>query len=157
MRILALLVAFLIVSVAVVRAGEDVAAGQTVIRSQEQAFSRDDAAEAYTFAAPAIKYWYRSPDIFMAMVRNGYAPVYRHRSFAFGAATTADGKIQQEVHIIDADGVAWEALYTLEPQSDGSLKISACVLKKLVGVLVLRARPWRVRQGAGVDGCGIYD
>ncbi len=70
----------------------------------------------------------------MAMVRNGYAPVYRHRSFEFGKATIADGKLQQEVHIIDAAGVAWEALYTLEPQLDGSLKISACVLKKLVGV-----------------------
>jgi len=134
MRILALLIAFFISSATLVRAGDDVTAAQSVIRSQEEAFGRDDAATAYTFAAPAIKYWYRSPDIFMAMVRSGYAPVYRHRSFAFGAATIAEGKIQQEVHIIDADGVAWEALYTLEPQSDGSLKISACVLKKLVGV-----------------------
>jgi hypothetical protein len=40
----------------------------------------------------------------------------------------------QEVHIIDADGVAREVLYTLEQQSDGSLNISACVLLKLVGV-----------------------
>ena len=39
----------------------------------------------------------------------------------------------QEVNIIDTDGVAWLALYTLEQQSDGSLKISACVLSKLVG------------------------
>jgi uncharacterized protein DUF4864 len=134
MRTFALLVAFFIGSATLACADEDVATGQFIIRSQEQAFSRDDAAEAYTFAAPGIKSWYRNADIFMAMVRNGYAPVYRHRSFEFGAATIADGKILQEVHIIDADGVAWEALYTLEPQSDGSLKISACVLKKLVGV-----------------------
>jgi hypothetical protein len=68
----------------------------------------------------------------MFMVRNGYAPVYRHRSFEFGEAMIADGKIKQLVHIIDADGAAWEALYTLEPQSDGSLKISGCVLTKAV-------------------------
>jgi Domain of unknown function (DUF4864) len=132
MRTLALLVAFLISSAALACAAEDVAAGQSVIRSQEQALGRDDAATAYTFAAPSIKNLYRNPETFMYMVRNGYAPVYRHRSFEFGAAKTSEGKIVQEVHIIDADGVAWEALYTLEPQSDGSLKISGCVLTKLV-------------------------
>ena len=66
------------------------------------------------------------------MVRNRYAPVYRHRSFEFGEAKSSAGTIVQEVHIIDANGVAWEALYTLEPQSDGSLKITGCVLTKAV-------------------------
>jgi hypothetical protein len=132
MRALVLLVAFLISSTVIAGAGEDIAAGQSIIRSQEEAFSRDDAAAAYTFAAPSIRSWYRTPETFMYMVRNGYAPVYRHRSFEFGEATILDGKIMQQVHIIDADGVAWEALYTLEPQSDGTLKISACVLTKAV-------------------------
>jgi Domain of unknown function (DUF4864) len=50
----------------------------------------------------------------------------------FGEARIVDGKILQEVQIIDADGVAWDALYTLETQADGSLKISACILKKAV-------------------------
>jgi len=49
-----------------------------------------------------------------------------------GKQTILDGKIMQQVHIVDADGVAWEALYTLELQSDGTLKISACVLTKAV-------------------------
>jgi hypothetical protein len=132
MRTLALLVAFFISSAALASAAEDVAAGQSVIRSQEQALGRDDAATAYTFAAPSIKNLYRNPETFMYMVRNGYAPVYRHRSFEFGEAKTLEGKIVQEVHIIDADGVAWEALYTLEPQRDGSLKISGCVLVKSI-------------------------
>jgi hypothetical protein len=132
MRIVALLVAFLIGSTVLACAAEDVAAGQAVIRSQEEAFSRDDAATAYTFAAPAIQSWYRNPDAFMFMVRNGYAPVYRHRSFEFGMARIVEGKIMQDVQIIDADGVAWDARYTLEPQPDGSLKISACVLLKAV-------------------------
>jgi Domain of unknown function (DUF4864) len=132
MRTLVLLVAFLVGATILARADEDVAAGQSVIRSQEEAFSRDDAATAYTFAAPSIKSWFPTPETFMYMVRNGYAPVYRHRSFEFGEAKISDGQIFQEVHIIDADGVAWEALYTLEPQSDGSLKISACVLTKAV-------------------------
>jgi hypothetical protein len=36
------------------------------------------------------------------------------------------------VQIVDADGVAWDALYTLEKQSDGSLRISARISKKAV-------------------------
>jgi hypothetical protein len=128
----ALLVALLIGSTAWADAGDDVAAGQSVIRSQEEAFSRDDAAAAYTFAAPGIKGMFPSADIFMSIVRKAYAPVYRHRSFEFGEAKTSAGKVVQEVQIIDADGAAWDALYTLEPQPDGSLKISACILKKAV-------------------------
>jgi Domain of unknown function (DUF4864) len=132
MRTAALLVAFLIGLSALASAGDEVATGQSVIRSQEQAFGRDDAAAAYTFAAPGIKSMFPSPDIFMSMVRSAYAPVYRHRSFEFGEAKASEGKILQEVQIIDADGAAWEALYTLELQPDGSFKISACVLKKAV-------------------------
>jgi hypothetical protein len=41
-----------------------------------------------------------------------------------------DGKIAHRVHILDADGVPWEALYTLELQPDGSLKITGCMLLK---------------------------
>jgi hypothetical protein len=132
MRTFALLIALLVSSTILARADDDVSVGQSVIRSQEEAFSRDDAAAAYAFASPGIKSWYRTPETFMYMVRNGYAPVYRHRSFEFGEARTFEGKIYQEVQIIDANGEAWEALYTLEPQDDGSLKISACVLKKAV-------------------------
>jgi hypothetical protein len=42
----------------------------------------------------------------------------------------SDGQIAQRVHIIDADGIPWEALYTLELEPDGSVKISGCVLLK---------------------------
>lgn len=132
MKISAILVAVFVGSIMPAAAQEDTATVQAVIRSQEEAFSRDDAAAAYAFAAPGIKNLYRTPDVFMFMVRSGYAPVYRHRSFDFGEAKTYEGKIYQQVHIIDANGDAWEALYTLEPQPDGTLKISACVLKKAV-------------------------
>jgi Domain of unknown function (DUF4864) len=132
MRIITLLIMALIGATTLARAGDDVAAGQAVIQSQEEALSRDDGAAAYTFASPSIQSWYRTPETFMFMVRNGYAPVYRHRSFEFGDARTLDGKIVQDVHIIDADGVPWEARYTLEPQPDGSLKISSCILVKAV-------------------------
>jgi hypothetical protein len=130
MRVLILLAALLIGLGAPACAADDVAAAQSVIRSQEQAFSRDDSAAAYSHAGPAIQGIFPDAETFMAMVRNSYAPVYRHNSFEFGEARVADGKIAQRVHILDADGVPWEALYTLELQPDGSLKITGCMLLK---------------------------
>jgi Domain of unknown function (DUF4864) len=131
-RTAALLIACLIASAGFAAGADDVGTAQSIISAQEQAFAHDDAATAYGFAAPGIQSFYRSPDGFMYMVRNSYAPVYRHRSFVFGQARVVDGKILQEVQIVDADGAPWDALYTLETQADGSLKISACILKKAV-------------------------
>jgi hypothetical protein len=130
MRALVLLAAVLIGLGAPACAADDVAAAQSVIRSQEQAFSRDDLAAAYSYAAPAVHDIFPDAETFMAMVRNSYAPVWRHKSFEFGEARVADGKIAQRVHILDADGVPWEALYTLELQPDGSMKITGCMLLK---------------------------
>lgn len=129
MRIAALLVALLIACHHAAFAG-DVAAAQSVIRAQEQAFVRDDASAAYSYAAPAIKEIFPAPDIFMSMVQSGYAPVYRHKSFEFGESKVEGTWIAQRVHIIDADGEAWVALYTLEQQADGSYKITGCSLLK---------------------------
>ena len=130
MRALVLMIAFLIGVASPVSAADDVATAQSVIRSQEQALGHDDAAAAYSYAAPAIRQLFPQADIFMFMVQNSYAPIYRHKSFEFGEARTADGKIAQRVHIVDANGEAWEALYTLETQPDGSLKITGCSLLK---------------------------
>lgn len=130
MRAFVILVAFLIGFGSPAFAGDDVAAAQGVIRAQEQAFGRDDATAAYSHAAPAIRQIFPQADVFMMMVQQAYPPVYRHRSFEFGEAQAAGGQIAQRVHIIDANGEAWEALYTLEQQPDGSLKITGCSLLK---------------------------
>jgi len=130
MRIAALLVAIIVSFSAVPAYADDVAVAQGVIRAQEQAFARDDAAAAYAQAAPAIREIFPAPDIFMSMVQNGYAPVYRHKSFEFGESRSEGTSIAQRVHIVDANGEAWEALYTLEQQADGSYKITGCSLLK---------------------------
>lgn len=85
---------------------DEIAAAQNTIRSQAEAFGRDDAAAAYSYAAPGIQDIFPRADIFMSMVRRSYAPVYRHKSFEFGDARNVAGQIQQDVHIIDADGEA---------------------------------------------------
>jgi hypothetical protein len=127
---LILLVAFLIVLAAPARAADDVATAQAIIRSQVEAIGRDDAATAYSYAAPGIREMFPQAEVFLGMVQRSYAPVYRHKSFEFGEARVSDGTIAQQVHIIDADGMPWEALYTLELQPDGSVKITGCVLLK---------------------------
>ena len=130
MRIAALLVALGVIFSSVSAFADDVTAAQGVIRAQEQAFARDDATAAYSYAAPTIKEIFPAPDIFMSMVQNGYAPVYRHKSFEFGESKNEGNWIAQRVHIVDANGEAWEALYTLEQQADGSYKITGCSLLK---------------------------
>src|SRR6195256_1476472 len=130
MRAFVLLLALLLNLITPARAADDVAAAQSVIRAQEQAFGRGDAAAANSHAAPAIREMFPHAEIFMMMVQQGYAPVYRHKSFEFGEARVADGHIAQRVHIVDENGEAWEALYTLEQQADGSLKITGCSLLK---------------------------
>jgi hypothetical protein len=128
--VIALLISFVAGLASPARAGDaDVATAQTIIRAQEQAFAHDDANVAYSYAAPAIHAQFPDADEFMAMVRHGYVPVYRHKSFEFGEGRAADGRIAQTVRIIDADGNPWDALYTLEQEADGSWKITGCVLK----------------------------
>ena len=129
MRVLVLLAAFLL-NFIVPAFADDVANAQSVIRAQEDAFRRDDAASAYFYAAPGIREMFPQADLFMFMVQKTYAPVYRHKSFDFGEARTADHQVAQRVHIVDDKGEAWEALYLLEQQSDGSLKITGCTLLK---------------------------
>jgi hypothetical protein len=129
MRAIVLLLALLF-GLAVPAFADDVVTAQGIIRAQEQAFGRDDAAAAYSHAAPEIRQLFPQADIFLQMVQQAYPPVYRHRRFEFGEARAAQGRIAQRVHIIDADGEAWEALYTLEQQPDGSWKITGCSLLK---------------------------
>jgi Domain of unknown function (DUF4864) len=130
MRAVILLLATLLVCAGPARGADDVAAAQSVIRAQEQAFSRDDAASAYSYAAPGIRQLFPEASIFMFMVQQSYAPVYRHRSFEFGEARAEGDTIAQRVSIVDENGQAWEALYTLERQADGTLKITGCTLLK---------------------------
>ena len=130
MRAFVLLTALLIGLAQPACAGDDVAAAQNIIRAQEQALVHDDATAAYSYAAPQIHGLFPQADIFMSMVQRGYPPVYRHKSFEFGESRIENGWIAQHVHIIDANGEPWEALYTLEQQPDGSLKITGCTLIK---------------------------
>ncbi len=106
----------------------DRAAIRSVIEGQLDAFARDDAGGAYAYAAPGIQSLFPSRDRFMEMVRQGYPPVYRQRSRAFGAAEETPAGPTQAVRFVDREGVSWLAVYSLERQPDGTWRISGCSL-----------------------------
>ena len=112
---------------------DDVRTIRNVIERQIDAFKRDDAAEAYSFAAPGIRKSFPTAEIFLDMVRQGYRPVYRPRSIAFDALTRIEGTLVQPVRVIGPDGEPVTALYIMERQSDGNWKIGGCVLTRAPG------------------------
>jgi hypothetical protein len=114
-------------SVARAQSGTDI---QALIESQLDAFAHDDAATAYTFAAPAIRERFTDPAAFLEMVKRVYPPVYRHRSAEFSETSRDGDEIHQGVTFVDTDNEVWRALYTLARQADGSWKITGCMLQR---------------------------
>jgi len=109
-------------------------AARATVARQIEAFRKDDAATAYAQAAPAIQGMFPSPDTFLAMVRKGYAAVYRARTFRVDRVEDVgtDG-VALGATVQDEAGADWLALYTLEKQSDGAWRITGCRLTKAPG------------------------
>jgi hypothetical protein len=109
------------------------ASSRAIIERQLDAFARDDAEAAYALAAPTIKQMFADADHFMAMVRDHYGAVYRHRSVEFGAFKESDDEASLEATLVDNDNVVGTALYSFRRVSNGDWLISACVLVKSEG------------------------
>ena len=106
------------------------ASSRAIVERQFDAFEHDDAQAAYALAAPTIKDMFSDADHFMAMVRDHYAPVYRHRSADFGAFKQSGDEASLEATLVDTDNVVWTALYSFRRASNGDWLISGCVLAK---------------------------
>ena len=104
----------------------DRAAIRDVITRQLDAFQRDDARRAFSFAAPNIQSLFVTPERFLDMVRQAYPAVHRPRSVDFTRLTDSDGVVQ-EVELVGPDGTAQTALYTMERGPDG-WRITGCTL-----------------------------
>ena len=114
----------------------DRSAIRRVIDGQLQAMRRDDAEGAYAVAAPGVQGQFSSADRFMSMVEQGYKPVYKSRSHAFGTLSETEAGLVQTVRVKDSGGVEWTALYALEKQPDGSWRISGCQIVREPGEAV---------------------
>jgi hypothetical protein len=99
-----------------------------VVGRQLEAFKRDDGETAFSFAAPGIKNIFGNVDNFMSMVRNGYQPVHRWRSFSFRDIRLVEDWVIQKVHVEAQDGSAVTAFYVMEKQPDGTWRIAGCSL-----------------------------
>jgi Domain of unknown function (DUF4864) len=106
------------------------ASSRAIVEQQFDAFQRDDGQAAYALAAPTIKDMFSDADHFMAMVRDHYAPVYRHRSADFGAFKESGEEASLEATLVDNDNVVWTALYSFRRAPNGDWLISGCVLAK---------------------------
>ena len=111
----------------------DARAVRAVIEAQLDAFRRDDAAGAFSLAAPGIRATFGSPENFMEMVRTSYAVVYRPKSVVFEAPVVIDGEVVQPVRMTDDEGRGWLALYPMQRQPDGSWRTNGCQLGRLAG------------------------
>ena len=101
---------------------------RAIVEAQLAAFAADDAKRAFSYAAPAIREMFGTPDRFMEMVRAGYPVVYRPASVVFLNPEWVEGQLVQGVHLTDASGGLWLAvLYqNSERQPDKSWRISGC-------------------------------
>jgi hypothetical protein len=68
----------------------------------------------------------------MAMVRGSYPVVYRPSAVVFLHPAGA-GQLVQGVHLTDASGALWLAVYSLERQADDSWRISGCTVQPSAG------------------------
>lgn len=113
----------------------DKAEFQRIITAQITAFRADDGPAAYDFAAPVVRNIFPTPEIFMAMVKQGYPQVYRPKSFDFTEALIDPmGRPAQKMTVVGPDGKSYTALYSMEKQPDGTWRISGCTLLEIPGL-----------------------
>jgi hypothetical protein len=112
---------------------QDWQAVRSVIARQLDAFQRDDAELAFSFAAPSIREQFGTAAAFMQMVRTDYAAVYRPRHTAFLPPIATQAGPVQPVEITDQQGDVRIALYLMQRQPDGEWKIAGCILASAEG------------------------
>lgn len=106
----------------------DASAIQSTIQRQFEAFARDDAAAAFALASAATRSYFGDAQRFMAVVKDQYQAVYRHRNAIFQPAEQVNGVTIQSVRLTDADDRVWVAVYQLEREADGQWRIVGCQL-----------------------------
>jgi len=106
----------------------DIASVQAVISAQIEAFKRDDGEVAFSFAAPDIRKMFATPDIFMAMVRQQYAPVYRPRYIEYLEPFVTKKHVFQPLILSGENGITVLARYVVERQADGDWRITSVTL-----------------------------
>lgn len=99
---------------------------RAVVQGQLTALARDDARKAFSYAAPNVREAVGSAEGFLALMRRSYPMVYRPASVAFLKPESKDGLVIQRVQMLDDQGNAWLAVYSLQRQKDKAWRITGC-------------------------------
>jgi Domain of unknown function (DUF4864) len=99
-----------------------------VIDDQLQALKAGDGAKAMTFAAPGIRAQFGTPENFLRMVREGYAPLLTARHMQFLEGALIEGATIQPLRLVLPDNTVLVALYQMQRLADGRWRIAGCAL-----------------------------
>ena len=106
----------------------DRAAIEAVIRHQLDALRRDDGVAAFSDASPGVQERFGSAKIFLEMVREAYAPVYRPRQVQFMDLKIVRGLPVQKVFVVGPAHQRWFAFYPMRLDKEGFWRIDGCYL-----------------------------
>ena len=109
---------------------------RSVIELQLDAFARGDATTAYAQASPTIQTLFPTEEIFMMMVRSGYAALIAPRRVEFLELFYDQASPVYRVGIESPDGTRWMAFYRMAAQPDRSWRIAGCLLTIISGQLI---------------------
>lgn len=107
-----------------------------VVQEQLSALAVDDAAAAFSYAAPNIQQMLGTAENFLRMVRTQFAVVHRPSSKTFLNPVGLNNTAMLQVQLTDDDGDAWLAVYTLQKQVNNTWRITGCRLQLGVGTMV---------------------
>jgi hypothetical protein len=99
-----------------------------VISEQLTALKAGDGVKAMTFAAPGIREQFGTPDNFLRMVREGYAPLLAARRTQFLEGARIDDATVQPLRLVLPDDSVMVALYYMQKQPDGQWRIVGCMI-----------------------------
>ena len=101
---------------------------RSVVEAQLAALAKDDAAKAFSYAAPNVRKAVGTASRFLSMVQNDYPVVYRPASVAFLKPEGDGDEVVQRVQMQDASGNAWLAIYGLQRQKGNLWRITGCAV-----------------------------
>jgi len=104
-----------------------------VIKSQIEAFQRDDGQAAFSFASPDLQDQFGSADAFLSKFSTTYKAVYRPQSITFLNLAFSRGRLVQRVLLLGPDGRAFVALFPMVRMTDGAWRIDGVVLVPATG------------------------
>ena len=109
---------------------------KAVIEAQIEAMAKDDWPKAYSFASPAIRKRFGSPQRFKEMVLKGYKIVYRPRSISFQGVEKLGVASGFVFHLIGTNGQAARVVYLMIKDEDEGWRIAGVQLFNIKGKII---------------------